>query len=88
MCQCKKFCHLGDPAPMTFRLESSVQQLCVTKILLFQVTYSNSDTNTEGFDEGKLNNNPLSSEEMRGGFEKATVNISSYKLHLCCNALL
>jgi hypothetical protein len=25
---------------------------------------------------------------MRGGFEKATVNISSYKLHLCCNALL
>ena len=57
---------------MTFKLESSVQQLCITNDLLFRATYSNSDTNTEGTDKGKLNNNPLSSQEMKGNFEKET----------------
>jgi hypothetical protein len=87
-CHCQKLCHLGDPMPVTFRLESGVQQLCITKILLFQVTYSNSDTNTERIDMGKLNNNLLSSKEMKGNFEKETVNISSYELNLCCKAFL
>jgi len=49
-----------------------VQQLCITNDLLFRATYSNSDTNTEGTDKGKLNNNPLSSQEMKGNFEKET----------------
>jgi len=45
---------------MTFKLESNVQQLCITNDLLFQATYCKSDTNTEGTDKGKMNNNPLS----------------------------
>lgn len=31
-----------------------------------------------------MKNNSLASQEMKGNSEKETVNISSYKLHLCC----
>jgi hypothetical protein len=63
-----------------------VQQLCITNDLLLQATYSNfnSDTNTEGTDKETMKNNSLASQEMKGNSEKETVNISSYKLHLCC----
>jgi len=44
--------------------------MCITNDLLFQTTYSISDTNTEGTDKGNFSNNPLSSQELKGNFEK------------------
>jgi len=70
---------LDNPEPVTFKLESSGQQLCSTNDLLFQATYCNSDTNSEGIDKGKLNNNPLSSQEMKGNIEKETnISVTSF----------
>ena len=81
-CHCKKICHLDNPESVTFKLKSSVQQLCVTNDLLFQAIYPNSDTNTEGTDKGHFLH-----KKWRAILKKK-LNISGYKLHLCYKTLL